>query len=176
VEQATLTAFERLTLANQYKILEKVDSENEKQYSTLRKILEGGITFCYDRVFEDISEELGSEKSYFVVNVVNMFLALQYSFEQLEDNKGLEEADLLFRGFDKQDDDEWRFLECWRETWKHGFKLIKLDTDRSHGLPAERYAKMLKRWNVITGKYKDGYKLTKEHIKAIIGDDNVPAE
>lgn len=171
---ATLTDVERLQLVNQYKILEKLDSENERQYLTLRKILETGITFCYDKVFEDLSQELGSEESYFVVNVVNMFLILQYSFEQLQDKRGLEEGDVLFFGFDKRDDDEWRFLECWRRTWTHWHKSLKFAPDGSRGLSTGRYAKMLEKWNVISQKHKEGYKLTKEEIKEIIADDSIP--
>ena len=168
----SLTSVERLQLVNQYKILGKLEPENEDEYLTLRKILEGGITFCYDKVLEDISEELASEKSYFVVNVVNMFLVLQYSFEKLEESSCLKEVDVLFWGFDKEEEkEEWRFVECGRRAWPH-WRLVKIRTEGSRGPFTERYSKMLARWDVISKNYTEGYNLTEKDIKAVLGNDN----
>ncbi len=155
MQPKSLTDVERLQLVNQYKILEKLDPENEKHYAELRKILEKGITIFYEKVF--------------------VFWALQYGFKKLQDKSGLEAQNVLFLGFDVRDEDEWRFAEYWRGTGALWQKTLKMDMDPySPGVPTGRYTKMLERWNVIKTKYegKEKWKLTKEEIRAIISDDD----
>jgi len=175
VQPKSLTDVERLQLVNQYKILEKLDPENEKHYAELRKILEKGITIFYEKVFEDIIREISPAKCHFVEDVVHMFWALQYGFKKLQDKSGLEAQNVLFLGFAVRDEDEWRFAEYWRGTGALWQKTLKMDMDPySPGVPTGRYTKMLERWNVIKTKYegKEKWKLTKEEIRAIISDDD----
>jgi len=176
VELYILSPVERLQLVNQYKILEKLDAENEKHYASLREILEEGISIFYEKVFDDIYPQIAIEKCLLVQQVVEMFNALQYGFEKLIDKSGLDERDVLFYGFDVHDRDEWHFAEYWKRAGGMWQKILKMGPDSNLNVRRDHYAKMVERWFVIKYKYKDKekWKLTKEEIKAIVADDNVP--
>jgi len=157
---------------NQYKILEKLDPENEKHYARLREILEKGIAIFYEDVFDDIIKEISPAKCQFVKDVVQMFWALQYGFKKLQDKSDLEARDVLFLGFKASDMDEWRFAEYWRGTGAQWLRILSMDPD-SLGVSTSRYTKMLERWDAIKTKYegKENWRLTKEEIRAIISND-----
>lgn len=176
MEPYTLTQVERLQLVNQYKILEKLDAENEKHYASLREILENGINIFYEEIFSDIYPEITIENCLLVRQVVEMFHALQYGFKKLDDKSGLDGRDVLFYGFHVHDRDEWRFAEYWKRTGGLWQKILKMGPDSNLTVRRDHYAKMVERWIVIKRKYegKEKWKLTKEEIRAIIADDNVP--
>ncbi len=129
--------------------------------------------------------EISSQRCYVVNEIVDMFLALQSSFKNLPDKEGLDHRDVLFFGFHVRDEDEWRYLEflkrsaCrWKDEqlWEAIVRMLETCPDSYLSVRRDHYARMLERWNVIKPKYEDkkDWNLTKEEIKAIIADDNVP--
>ena len=52
----TLTAFERLQLINQLRILEKVDPNNAEDYAENRGIIAHGYAIQYEDVFNEVHE------------------------------------------------------------------------------------------------------------------------
>jgi len=54
----TLTPVERLQLANQFAILEKLYHPNGEHFAKNRKILEDGYTLLYEQVFPGDREEM----------------------------------------------------------------------------------------------------------------------
>jgi uncharacterized protein YfbU (UPF0304 family) len=170
---------------NQYKILEKLYPENEKQYAKHREILERGVEGFYEEVFEDIQPEIGPEARHFVEEVLYMFLQLQRSFKKLKDKGDLESRAVLFFGFDVRDRNEWLFMEFlktaahrWREqeTWRGVLGRLSTDPGDDLSVRKNRYAEMLDRWKAIERRHSDNEKweLTGGEIKSIVGGDNIP--
>ena len=57
----TLTLKERLLLANQYLILEKLYPDEAEHYAELRKVVERGYALEYIDLVEQFSEELSKQ-------------------------------------------------------------------------------------------------------------------
>lgn len=178
---ATLTTVDRLKLANQYKILEKLDPENAEAYAELRRILEEGISIFYENVFEYISPEIGLQTCNFVKDVVEMFLDLQRSFKKLHDRSGLDDRDILFYGFYIVEEER-RFFDFLKmkggepeQIWEAGLKILRVAPGSDLGIHRTHYEEMLNRWNEIKAKYavKEKWNFTNDEIKAIIADDNI---
>ncbi|OSM09687.1 hypothetical protein BTH38_29365 [Bacillus toyonensis] len=91
---------ERLILMNQYLILEKLYTEDENRYKSLRIALEKGYTKNYHDVSSELNEELSKGECEFVNEVLKMYEALTRSYNRLQDNEGIDEKRLKFKGFD----------------------------------------------------------------------------
>jgi uncharacterized protein YfbU (UPF0304 family) len=92
VKPEPLTELERLQLANQYSIREKLDFRNAKFWATCRKTLVEGHTFFYSKSFDPICwQQLDYEKCLYVLNAVDMCDALHRSFEGITDKAGITE-------------------------------------------------------------------------------------
>ena len=96
-----LNNFERLLLMNQYRILSLLDQSNAEHYNKLRDALEHGYVASYrDDLFAGIRDGLSVEQCAFVLEVMNMYDALQRSYDALDDKQGIEEERTKFPGFE----------------------------------------------------------------------------
>ncbi len=88
----SLSPVERLTLANQYRIMAKLYSESESTYSRWADELERGYESFYNDIFQDIEDPLPEEESKFVLDVLGMYQVLQNSATNLSqvDQQALE--------------------------------------------------------------------------------------
>ena len=75
-----LSPFERMTLSNQFRILEKLDPDGGS-YAQYAEILESGYEGLYDRVFEHQYEPLPKAVSDEVYEIFDMFRALDRAYE-----------------------------------------------------------------------------------------------
>jgi uncharacterized protein len=168
----TLTPFERLRLANQYAILEKVDTENNEHWRKCQKIVREGYTVFYHELFDPIYDEMSREDCRYVMDVIDMHYALKHSFDALDDKGDLKEADVVFPGFSGNDETAFMsFARYLQDEHRWGEFLRGRDLN-GHFPSTHRYKPMLENWEKI-GK-RDGierkHRLTRDDIRAIIDE------
>lgn len=98
-EDISLTLAERRILANQWHIRAKLEPEFADDFERMAEILEHGYELQYGEalcLWGEVPREICQE----VLEILDMFRFLQNSFDNLEDKEGLTERDVVFRGFD----------------------------------------------------------------------------
>jgi hypothetical protein len=108
-----LTNTERLMLVNQYRILAKLNDEDEETgyYSKKAEILERGYEWYYDELLS--SEPLPKEVSDETMDILDMFRQLDAYVDQLteEQRATLDLNKLKFDGFDANNDRHYGFAK-----------------------------------------------------------------
>lgn len=166
-----LKPIERLMLINQYKILEALYEEDRDFYSNCREVLEEGYELHYQDLFLTISDiVIKEEECKEVLDILDMFRAITFSYRKLEDKQGLSEYMIKFDGFASNDEEEYKRYAYTR------YFILKLDrykelqyngkdTDyNSHAPKLPKYRRMLQQWKKAANKDE----LTKEEIFHII--------
>ena len=93
-----MSSTQRLILANQYKLMGLLDPDNAAKYQRLETIVKGGFELELrelDKEFSAISEE----ECRTVLNTLEMYKALQISYNNLADKSDLSEHRLQFVGY-----------------------------------------------------------------------------
>jgi len=165
-----LTIKDRLILANQYKILEGLYSE---EYGAYIEILERGyVTHYKDLVECFISDEFSKKDSDFVEDVLEMYSDIYYTYE--EEKGDLLKDRAIFRGFDGNNETTYmsycRFLMEDLNYYENIKKSLNNGCN-SHCPMIDRYKKMLikyrqfvKEWD---SKEENKYKQRKLPINQI---------
>lgn len=168
-ERITLTVNERLVLSNQYLILEVLYPDEADRYKGMRTIVEAGYELHYNELFVGIAERgLTGEACREVMDILDMYRALNYSYKNLKDKEGVENENIKFKGFDGNDGSGYfgyaRFLVLDQRRWEEvlegrpGFEL------NSHSPVNDMYRRMLKEWSDLGKKFD----LTSNEIKQIL--------
>lgn len=98
-ELITLTKIERRILANQERILAKLEPGESDHHERLATIYEAGYQLEYSDAlghYEEVPASICRE----VLDIMSMYEFLQMSYDDLSDKDGVEERDVLFPGFD----------------------------------------------------------------------------
>jgi uncharacterized protein YfbU (UPF0304 family) len=95
-----LTKFERLTLANQFRILANLEPSSASDWKANAAILEQGYSGQYPSLFPGYSEELTPEECAEVEEILDMYRVLGDAYERLPDHGGLTCNQVTFGGFD----------------------------------------------------------------------------
>lgn len=198
---AALTTLERHQLALLHRILARlVDGEGtdgDRDYQTSRaEILENGYVAEYDDVFVSIEPELSRSETGLVMDVLDMFTQLEFSYKQLDDSarEALGEwasHAVRFGGFDLNHRLEGRLLYFARhliaqDKWENLAVYFDDEHERgnSHHPTIATYERMLEEFNPIwrqklraAGSGSSGsYALTADEIgrvaNAMIHPDN----
>ena len=155
-----LTRFERLMLSNQFKILEGLYPEEKEYYELHRKALDEGYKLHYEDAFESLSsDELTEEECREVLDIFNMYRALTFSYEKLDDKSGITQESIKFKGFDGNDEEEGKRLSYTRYFIMDldRFEELKYNIERpsfnSHSLMLQSYRRMLSAWDSINRKH-----------------------
>ncbi|MFY0758754.1 YfbU family protein [Metabacillus dongyingensis] len=163
-----LTKYERLNLINQYKILEKLYPEEANDYKLLRTALEEGYVLNYNDSFHWMEEELSKENCREVLDILNMYRTLTFSYRDLNDKGNINESDVIFPGFDGN-----------HETGQYVYaKYYIFDLDRYHELHDKiqypdfnshrgmlnKYRRMLSVYNQLNDKHS----LNAEEIRNVL--------
>ena len=164
-----LTRVERLIIANQLAILERLtDDKHEKaHFGYLRDGLQHGYVYAYDEAVQMIDkDELTEDRCKFVIDVLDMHRALKSAYDSLQDKSSVDLDSIEFPGFDGNY--EAAYLGFCRyfinePTKKRFSELAKGDDYDSHMPTLDRYAAMLDEWN----KSADRHKLTRADIVRI---------
>jgi uncharacterized protein YfbU (UPF0304 family) len=163
-----LNKFERLLLMNQYRILSLLDQSNADHYNKLRDALENGYVASYrDDLFAGIRDGLSVEQCAFVLEVMNMYDALQRSYDALDDKQGIEEERTKFPGFES--DYEIAHLGYARFVVEREGRFSHLKSFRadfiSHTPMLDQYRRMYDVWRLAANRAE----LTRDNITAILG-------
>lgn len=93
-----MTTTQRLILANQYKLMGLLEPANAAKYQRLETIVKGGFALELkelDKEFSDLSEE----ECRTVLATLEMYKALQVSYDNLSDKSSLTPHRLQFAGY-----------------------------------------------------------------------------
>ena len=138
------TDTERLILANQYEILGKLNSDED--YLKLAENLKDGHEWIYNQKFF-MSPIFDKEKSNIVVDILDLYRALQRSYDDLTIKGSLNESKVKFPGFDGNNEGEYkRFVSALVENGQ--FDCLRADTN-SHTQKVVIYQNMLDKWKVL---------------------------
>ena len=162
-----LTTVERLTLLNQYRILEKVDPDNASFYKQACEILESGYTLNYGLELltgldpDEMSEDDCSE----VRDILELHRALKNAFRDLPEGT-LTAEDAEFAGFDGNE--ETKQFAYTTFLIEHQHKWGEFQALNSHW-PGNlrKYRAMVAAWKESANKCK----LTAEDVKRILSQD-----
>lgn len=150
-EKISLSKEERLILANQLKILEKLYPEEAEYYSQSRKALEEGYALHYRTVFQDIYDEMPESDSQEVIDILNMYRAMCFSTQKAENKDVLEKLPLFqFPGFDANEElNQFMYTQYYIVDLNRFQELCYGDSMpefNSHEPMLETYRSMLKAW------------------------------
>jgi uncharacterized protein YfbU (UPF0304 family) len=161
-----LTQIERLLLANQFRILARLDSDDAERCTKMVEILECGYAREYPLLVRGFSKELSARTSEEVVDILHMHRDLHDGYIALEDKSGIGADEVSFEGFDGNSEGEHlgyasfliHRLGHWQEFSNAGDGL------NSHHPTLHRYRPMLARWKASA----DQHRLTREDIIRIV--------
>ena len=146
-----LTPFERLSLLNQFRILEQVDLNNASSHRQACEILERGYTIEYGfTILQGVDgDEVSEQDCKEVRDVLDMYRALKAALRDLPTGT-LSENDATFSGFDGNDETKHyayaRFLIEDQKKWPESQAL------NSHTTMLGKYRRMLAEWATCSEK------------------------
>ncbi len=148
-----LSKLERLQLINQLRILERLYPDDADYYGRHRTALEEGYTLHYDWLFEHLYDELPVDDCREVLNILDMYRAITYSYKGLQETqkKQIPQAWLEFRGFDGNEEAHRvgyvRYFVVQLERYQE-LKYGKDDADFNSHMPTlGKYRAMLREWH-----------------------------
>ena len=161
----SLTLMQRLQLATQYRILEKLEP-NEPVWRKGAEAFEQGYTKFYDDVTLHIEpDEMSIAECDYVYNILGLYSDLKDSYVKLTNKENLSLSHVTFPGFDGNHElKEYFFAKFLKGQglWKH----VLGDDPNSHHETAPRYHQMLNRASKFT--QQERVNLTAAQIKSII--------
>lgn len=159
---------DRIFLANQFRILEKLDPGNEEPYCRAIKILENGYESEYDTIGELIDEPVREDVCEEVHSILGMYRSLSSSYEQLSDKSGIAADEVKFVGFDGNNESEYL---SYAEFLASEGKYEESPVDNSHMQVLETYRRMLAEFDQV----KQNYPLEKADIQRILAAMILPS-
>ncbi len=155
---------ERLILFNQYRILEKLYPEEEKECQNAQKILAEGFEIEYDSLVEFMSDGIPIDICKEVIDILQMYRSLYGSYHELSDKTGIDKDNVIFQGFDGNEETEHFIFACFYLEDLGRFSEFKDVEINSHSNRLYKYLPMLNEWRKY-GRYDT---LSKEQIIKII--------
>jgi uncharacterized protein YfbU (UPF0304 family) len=159
----TLGRTERLLLYNQYTILQVVDPENRDHYSLLATIISEGYELEYERLWHSIDKPMPSERCRAVLDILQMYRAINDSYSRLSDKSEIDEARVRFQGFDGNNEAEELAYARFTVNRVGRYEEFKEAVNNSHAPLMHWYNDRLTRWKASA----DPYNLTREDIVRI---------
>lgn len=171
MNEIKLSPVERLILRNQFELLNHTPSGSNDE---LVEILERGYEREYGRVFDALYEPMPADHSEEVINILDMYAALQSSIKHLLDPSigiGPRQAD--FPGFDANDELEVRYLgyaKFLRKREQFSHVVIAVLDLNSHFPRLRQYRAMLPKWLALPLGIERGqrHQMKKEQVEAIL--------
>ncbi len=159
-----LSRTDRLILANQYRLLALLDKPDADTYNKYVEILREGFETEYSHFFQEIDEDiLISADAHEVFEVMNMFRALKYGYQNLDDKSGIDSYPITFHGFSGNDEGkQWAYAQYLQANQR--YTDIGEGDLNSHSPEMDTYRRMLPEWQ----KSADKFELTKEDIQRIL--------
>ena len=148
-----MTYEQRIIIINQFKILEKLYPDEEKDFSSRRKALEEGYVLHYEMIDPGISkDELSAEECQEILNILNMYRIIKASYNKLDDKTGISIPPKSFPGFDGNNETKRMFyVEYFLHDLERFTELHDDDEDfpdyNTHIESLEIYREMLTKFN-----------------------------
>lgn len=169
-DEIKLSEKDRLLLINQYLILEKLYPDEAVNFKKNRIIIQSGYEIHYRELFSYfIDNGLSKEESNEVMDILDMYRALNDSYKKLKDKEGINPDNLIFEGFDGNNNyrylDYARYLVVVDHRWQEVVINNRPDFDfNSHFDNLDIYRRMVNTWSRLDRKFN----LSKEGILEII--------
>jgi len=165
---------DRLIMHNQFEILKRLYPDDAEYYEKNQEILVSGFEFNYPDLFDFIGDVTPSNVSEFVLDVLNMYRSLNFSYDRLNDieKEQIDKYKISFKGFDATG--EYKYYNYAK------FYIITLDRFEElreskhfalnyHHSTIDNYKRLLSLWeDVRKDKYDNS--LSFEDIKYIIDE------
>ncbi|HAU31004.1 MAG: hypothetical protein XD78_0899 [Desulfotomaculum sp. 46_296] len=168
-----LSSLERVMLINQYKILEKLYPDEASHYQRLIKVLERGYELHYDRIYEDLWEEMSAAECKEVLEIIDLYRVLAATLDKYGDNPIVKKEDVRFPGFDSGSEAKQLFFTQYFLHDLVRFKALHSPDgqydSREPMLPV--YRKMLQVWY----RFPNRFSLTLEQVLLVLKVDDGPA-
>ncbi|EGQ7778932.1 TPA: YfbU family protein [Vibrio parahaemolyticus] len=163
-----LSKKERLSLVNQFLILEKLYPEEADYYAKHRQAIAEGFELHYDWIYENLYEGLSEEDCRMVLDILDMYRTIHFSSLKCSDTRVHEHYWLKFPGFDGNNESSFmaycRYfivdLDRFNEL-RYGQEIPDFN---SHAPTINKYSSMLYIWREM-GK---PHKLSAEQILKIL--------
>ncbi|ACS81833.1 YfbU family protein [Maridesulfovibrio salexigens] len=159
-----LTRYERINLANQFKIL--ADLNDDEGYLIYSKILENGYEDDYHIIFDNYDEVFTQDRCEFVKSVLEMYEFIQLAGKESKNELILEHRFFKFRGYDGNNEGQYmryaRFVINDLDMWDY-LEVAKKDLN-SHMPMHHRYSAMLD----VFVNCEDKYNLTEGEVLDIL--------
>lgn len=157
---------ERMILANQLKILEKLYPGEENSLERQRIALEEGFSRIYDEMALPFNDEMSREECDEVFDILDMYSSILHRYNELEENdkENISNNGIKFEGFDgnnetKQLEFTIYLLEDIKENGEehNRFYIVKKNSMfpdfNSHRPMLAEYREKLKVWNSVSDKF-----------------------
>jgi uncharacterized protein len=163
-----LSKIERQSLINQYRVLEKLDTQEADYYKRMITILEKGYENHYAEIFRYLDDPVSSDLTNEVLDILSMFRDLQHSCNGLPDKSGILEQSIALSGFDA--DSESGYLNYARYLVEADSQLMGLASGvyDSHMPRLDNYRQMLARYRQVRN-LQPSELLSQKAILEIIG-------
>ncbi len=140
-----LSDFERLSLANQFRI-RAILEPNEKDHLTYcAEVLENGYEYFYGKVFGHVSDTVSATVANEVADILDMYRVIARALKD-----GLTKSNdsfVTFQGFDGNHDEHYGLASFWISqpgSWDEHKQTNPLNSHSQGTLPC--YRRMLKKW------------------------------
>jgi uncharacterized protein YfbU (UPF0304 family) len=158
-----LTDIERLTLANQYQILAALH-EDEK-YARMAETLRDGYEWLYSQYFDQLSSNLPEHQAEHVLAILGIYSDLKDSYAKLDDKSGIEESQIIFPGFDGNNEVELLGFSGALRKHDRFSSTIGEHVRNSHMPTTEIYQRMINCWRELG---QPNYPYDKQTIQEIL--------
>ena len=161
-----LTRTERWILANQYRILAKLEPENAATYRGYIEALERGYANVIDRLSEHVlRDDTTHRESDEVDEILAMYDALQRSFRTLEDAFGIEDWRVRFPGFNQKEEADYLGYAHFALSREGRYPNLATDGNLATASPMlKQYRRMVEEWKKRGGSDR----LTQDDIVLIL--------
>lgn len=165
-----LSLIERQLFVQQLKILAELKPKERTYYTKHINALEQGYEFHYGEVFDNLSETMSPRECREILDILDMFSDLRFSYSLLDDKSEIDAEEIEFAGFDGNHElkqmqyAEYCTLE--RDRFNSLHSRIKKHGVNSHWPMLEEYRRMLPIWR--KRKTLGRPPLKKADVKAII--------
>lgn len=168
MDENKLSQKDRLILVNQFKILEKLYPEEAEYYLEKREILEQGYELLYTDVFGELYERFSEEECREVLDILDLYRVITFSYRDLEDKSEIEEYKVRFAGFDGNNEcKQLAFAEFFIKKLNRFQELFYGEPNRSfnsHCPTMYKYKPMLEKWY----KMERAFELSKKQLIEIL--------
>lgn len=149
-----MTNAQRLILSNQYKMMTMLDPDSADRYRRLQTIIERGFGLQMRELDRDFGE-LSENTCRTIIDVMEMYHALQVSHSNMADPQGIDERRVQFLGFDAAT--EARYLSYVRFMVNTEGRYTHFDSG-THGFNSQtpmwdKYVRMLGIWRACPRQY-----------------------